>query len=87
MYKMICIGTQSVRMPAPRSWSVPSFPMVLSHEALHKLLSVNVQNESSSINCSPLERFLGSILLRRHLQRFIPSEEGLHVSAKYSIAL
>lgn len=70
-------------MPPPRklpqrSWAA-SIPTILTHSALHILLLPSttpgvVQGLAGSYLCSPLERFLGSVIMRRHLQRIIQQE-------------
>jgi mediator of RNA polymerase II transcription subunit 14 len=76
------VGSQGqLRASAPRSWTVPSFPTVLSQDAFYRLLTssaaVGVAAPEPAVG-SPLERFLGSALLRRHLQRFFQSDESHH---------
>ncbi|XP_043927769.1 mediator of RNA polymerase II transcription subunit 14 [Protopterus annectens] len=78
-------GSQTVpsNMPPPRklpqrSWAA-SIPTVLTHSALHVLLLPSptpglVPGLAGSYLCSPLERFLGSVIMRRHLQRIIQQE-------------
>lgn len=70
-------------MPPPRtlpqrSWAA-SIPTILTHNALHILLCPSptpglVPGLAGSYLCSPLERFLGSVMMRRHLQRIIQQE-------------
>uniref|UniRef100_A0A3B3X777 Mediator of RNA polymerase II transcription subunit 14 n=1 Tax=Poecilia mexicana TaxID=48701 RepID=A0A3B3X777_9TELE len=70
-------------MPPPRKlpqrpWAA-SIPTILSHSALHVLLLPSptpcmVPGLAGSYLCSPLERFLGSVIMRRHLQRIIQQE-------------
>uniref|UniRef100_A0A3Q2DJI9 Mediator of RNA polymerase II transcription subunit 14 n=1 Tax=Cyprinodon variegatus TaxID=28743 RepID=A0A3Q2DJI9_CYPVA len=70
-------------MPPPRKlpqrpWAA-SIPTILSHNALHVLLLPSptpclVAGLAGSYLCSPLERFLGSVIMRRHLQRIIQQE-------------
>uniref|UniRef100_A0A3B5PRI5 Mediator of RNA polymerase II transcription subunit 14 n=1 Tax=Xiphophorus maculatus TaxID=8083 RepID=A0A3B5PRI5_XIPMA len=70
-------------MPPPRKlpqrpWAA-SIPTILSHNALHVLLLPSptpcmVPGLAGSYLCSPLERFLGSVIMRRHLQRIIQQE-------------
>lgn len=70
-------------MPPPRklpqrSWAA-SIPTILTHSALHVLLLPSPTPGLSpalagSYLCSPLERFLGSVNMRRHLQRIIQQE-------------
>ncbi|XP_048396504.1 mediator of RNA polymerase II transcription subunit 14 [Stegostoma tigrinum] len=80
-------GTSSqivpTNMPPPRtlpqrSWAA-SIPTILTHNALHILLCPSptpglVPGLAGSYLCSPLERFLGSVMMRRHLQRIIQQE-------------
>nr|XP_023691886.1 mediator of RNA polymerase II transcription subunit 14-like [Paramormyrops kingsleyae] len=75
--------TMPTNMPPPRklpqrSWAA-SIPTVLTHSALHLLLLPSttpclVPGLAGSYLCSPLERFLGSVVMRRHLQRIIQQE-------------
>uniref|UniRef100_A0A3B3C8C1 Mediator of RNA polymerase II transcription subunit 14 n=1 Tax=Oryzias melastigma TaxID=30732 RepID=A0A3B3C8C1_ORYME len=70
-------------MPPPRKlpqrpWAA-SIPTILTHSALHVLLLPSptpclVPGLAGSYLCSPLERFLGSVIMRRHLQRIIQQE-------------
>uniref|UniRef100_A0A1A7WW07 Mediator of RNA polymerase II transcription subunit 14 n=1 Tax=Iconisemion striatum TaxID=60296 RepID=A0A1A7WW07_9TELE len=82
-------GTSSqvpTTMPPPRKlpqrpWAA-SIPTVLTHNALHVLLLPSptpclVPGLAGSYLCSPLERFLGSVIMRRHLQRIIQQEANL----------
>uniref|UniRef100_A0AAR2JI79 Mediator of RNA polymerase II transcription subunit 14 n=1 Tax=Pygocentrus nattereri TaxID=42514 RepID=A0AAR2JI79_PYGNA len=73
-------------MPPPRklpqrSWAA-SIPTILTHNALHVLLLPSptmcvVPGIAGSYLCSPLERFLGSVIMRRHLQRIIQLEPNV----------
>lgn len=75
-------------MPPPRKlpqrpWAA-SIPTVLTHNALHVLLLPSptpclVPGLTGSYLCSPLERFLGSVIMRRHLQRIIQQESNLSI--------
>uniref|UniRef100_A0A3Q2P8V6 Mediator of RNA polymerase II transcription subunit 14 n=1 Tax=Fundulus heteroclitus TaxID=8078 RepID=A0A3Q2P8V6_FUNHE len=75
-------------MPPPRKlpqrpWAA-SIPTILSHNALHVLLLPSptpcmVPGLAGSYLCSPLERFLGSVTMRRHLQRIIQQETNLMI--------
>uniref|UniRef100_A0A4W3I7T9 Mediator of RNA polymerase II transcription subunit 14 n=1 Tax=Callorhinchus milii TaxID=7868 RepID=A0A4W3I7T9_CALMI len=75
--------TMPTNMPPPRtlpqrSWAA-SIPTILTHNALHILLCPSptpglVPGLAGSYLCSPLERFLGSVMMRRHLQRIIQQE-------------
>lgn len=75
-------------MPPPRklpqrSWAA-SIPTILTHNALHVLLLPSptmcmVPGLAGSYLCSPLERFLGSVIMRRHLQRIIQLEPNLSI--------
>ncbi|XP_059480317.1 mediator of RNA polymerase II transcription subunit 14 isoform X2 [Neocloeon triangulifer] len=68
------------RILPQRSWA-GAVPTLLTHEALDllctpaPLLQTAQGPVSTLIEPSPLERFLGSLYLRRQLQRFIQSEE------------
>ncbi|XP_053165860.1 mediator of RNA polymerase II transcription subunit 14 isoform X3 [Hemicordylus capensis] len=80
-------GTSSqampTNMPPPRklphrSWAA-SIPTILTHSALNVLLLPSptpglMPGLAGSYLCSPLERFLGSVIMRRHLQRIIQQE-------------
>ncbi|XP_058042170.1 mediator of RNA polymerase II transcription subunit 14 isoform X5 [Ahaetulla prasina] len=78
-------GFQAVptNMPPPRklphrSWAA-SIPTILTHSALNVLLLPSptpglMPGLAGSYLCSPLERFLGSVIMRRHLQRIIQQE-------------
>ncbi|TKS66944.1 Mediator of RNA polymerase II transcription subunit 14 [Collichthys lucidus] len=75
-------------MPPPRKlpqrpWAA-SIPTILTHNALHVLLLPSptpclVPGLAGSYLCSPLERFLGSVIMRRHLQRIIQQEANLSI--------
>ncbi|KAK1902707.1 Mediator of RNA polymerase II transcription subunit 14 [Dissostichus eleginoides] len=75
-------------MPPPRKlpqrpWAA-SIPTILTHNALHVLLLPSptpclVPGLAGSYLCSPLERFLGSVIMRRHLQRIIQQEATLSI--------
>ncbi|KAG8000552.1 Mediator of RNA polymerase II transcription subunit 14, partial [Nibea albiflora] len=75
-------------MPPPRKlpqrpWAA-SIPTTLTHNALHVLLLPSptpclVPGLAGSYLCSPLERFLGSVIMRRHLQRIIQQEANLSI--------
>lgn len=81
----LLIGSQAMptSMPPPRklpqrSWAA-SIPTILTHSALNVLLLPSptpglVPGLAGSYLCSPLERFLGSVIMRRHLQRIIQQE-------------
>lgn len=62
-------------LPA-RSWA-GAVPTILTNEALETLCrpSQHPQKEIAGPELSPLERFLGCVSMRRHLQRFIQSED------------
>ncbi|XP_073523378.1 mediator of RNA polymerase II transcription subunit 14 isoform X3 [Phyllobates terribilis] len=78
-------GSQTLptNMPPPRKlpqrpWAA-SIPTILTHSALHVLLLPSptpglAPALAGSYLCSPLERFLGSVNMRRHLQRIIQQE-------------
>ncbi|XP_030641940.1 mediator of RNA polymerase II transcription subunit 14 [Chanos chanos] len=80
--------TMPTSMPPPRklpqrSWAA-SIPTILTHNALHVLLLPSptpclVPGLAGSYLCSPLERFLGSVIMRRHLQRIIQLEPNLTI--------
>ncbi|XP_028993149.1 mediator of RNA polymerase II transcription subunit 14 isoform X2 [Betta splendens] len=75
-------------MPPPRllpqrPWAA-SIPTILTHNALNVLLLPSptpclVPGLAGSYLCSPLERFLGSVIMRRHLQRIIQQEANLSI--------
>uniref|UniRef100_A0A672R3J5 Mediator of RNA polymerase II transcription subunit 14 n=1 Tax=Sinocyclocheilus grahami TaxID=75366 RepID=A0A672R3J5_SINGR len=81
-------GMSSQAMPPPRklpqrSWAA-SIPTILTHSKLHVLLLPSsipcpVPGLAGSYLCSPLERFLGSVIMRRHLQRIIQLEPNLTI--------
>lgn len=85
-----CLGSQIMptSMPPPRKlpqrpWAA-SIPTILTHSALHVLLLPSptpclVPGLAGSYLCSPLERFLGSVIMRRHLQRIIQQEANVRV--------
>lgn len=89
---IVCLGSQVMptSMPPPRklpqrSWAA-SIPTILTHNALHVLLLPSptmclVPGLAGSYLCSPLERFLGSVIMRRHLQRIIQLEPNVSSSA------
>ncbi|XP_058828466.1 mediator of RNA polymerase II transcription subunit 14 [Topomyia yanbarensis] len=64
-------------LPA-RSWA-GAIPTLLTHEALDTLCraTIHPQKEIPGPELSPLERFLGSVFMRRQLQRIIHQEENL----------
>uniref|UniRef100_A0A8D8N5P3 Mediator of RNA polymerase II transcription subunit 14 n=2 Tax=Culex pipiens TaxID=7175 RepID=A0A8D8N5P3_CULPI len=63
-------------LPA-RSWA-GAIPTLLTHEALDTLCraTAHPQKEIPGPELSPLERFLGSVFMRRQLQRIIHQEEN-----------
>ncbi|KAM4559431.1 mediator of RNA polymerase II transcription subunit 14 isoform 2-T2 [Odontesthes bonariensis] len=75
-------------MPPPRKlpqrpWAA-SIPTILTHSALNRLLLPSptpslLPGLAGSYLCSPLERFLGSVIMRRHLQRIIQQEANLSI--------
>ncbi|XP_060090118.1 mediator of RNA polymerase II transcription subunit 14 isoform X2 [Heteronotia binoei] len=87
-------GTSSqampTNMPPPRklphrSWAA-SIPTILTHGALNILLLPSptpglMPGLAGSYLCSPLERFLGSVIMRRHLQRIIQQETLLLINS------
>lgn len=89
---VFALGSQVMptSMPPPRKlpqrpWAA-SIPTILSHNALHVLLLPSptpcmVPGLAGSYLCSPLERFLGSVIMRRHLQRIIQQEATVSVSS------
>lgn len=68
--------THLSRVLPARSWA-GAVPTLLTHEALETLCrpSPHPQKDFVGPELSPLERFLGCVSMRRHLQRFIQSEE------------
>lgn len=86
----LSLGSQVMptSMPPPRKlpqrpWAA-SIPTILTHNALHVLLLPSptpclVPGLAGSYLCSPLERFLGSVIMRRHLQRIIQQEANVSV--------
>lgn len=82
----VFVGVGSQAMPPPRklpqrSWAA-SIPTILTHSKLHVLLLPSpmpcpVPGLAGSYLCSPLERFLGSVIMRRHLQRIIQLEPNV----------
>ncbi|XP_074645605.1 mediator of RNA polymerase II transcription subunit 14-like isoform X2 [Tubulanus polymorphus] len=75
------VSSHPSRTLPQRSWAA-SIPTVLSHEALNKLLmpapTPQGQQGTGFLNYCPLEKFLGCVFMRRHLQRLVQAEEGLH---------
>lgn len=88
-YKMKKIFKSSFKFPLPvishttrmlpqRAWAA-SIPTLLSHDAFDTLLTPNrPQGLPYTVSLSPLERFLGSVYLRRNLPRLIQSESVSH---------
>lgn len=68
-------------LPA-RSWA-GAVPTLLTHEALDTLCRPcsHPQKDTPGPELSPLERFLGCVLMRRNLQRLIQSEESVSIIA------
>ncbi|CAH1244794.1 Hypp7387 [Branchiostoma lanceolatum] len=70
------------RILPQRSWAA-SIPTLLSHEAFATLMTPSpppgVMGGPAAYLCCPLERFLGCVYMRRHLQRVIQGEESLHL--------
>ncbi|XP_070537690.1 mediator of RNA polymerase II transcription subunit 14-like isoform X2 [Ptychodera flava] len=68
------------RILPQRSWAA-SIPTLLSHEALHSLFTPSpppgVIGGPSSYMCCPMERFLGSVFMKRHLHRVIQTDDSL----------
>lgn len=66
-------------LPA-RSWA-GAVPTVLTFEALDNLCrpGMHPQKDIPGPELSPLERFLGCISMRRHLQGFIREETGVRL--------
>lgn len=87
-FGFVRVGSQIMptSMPPPRKlpqrpWAA-SIPTILTHNALHVLLLPSptpclVPGLAGSYLCSPLERFLGSVIMRRHLQRIIQQEANV----------
>lgn len=73
-------------LPA-RSWA-GAVPTLLTSEAL-EILCKSCPNPlgTGGFDLSPLERFLGCIYLRRHLQRLIHSEEPVSISIGMSLEI
>lgn len=66
--------SHTTRMLPQRAWAA-SIPTLLSHDAFDTLLTPNrPQGLPYTVSLSPLERFLGSVYLRRNLPRLIQSE-------------
>lgn len=65
-------------LPSTRTYA-GSVPTLLTHEALDQLCrsGPHPQKEISSIEMSPIERFLGCVFMRRQLQHLINNEEWL----------
>lgn len=65
-------------LPSTRTYA-GSVPTLLTHEALDQLCrsGPHPQKEISTIEMSPIERFLGCVFIRRQLQRIITKEEWL----------
>lgn len=94
---LFLLGSQAVptNMPPPRklphrSWAA-SIPTILTHSALNVLLLPSptpglMPGLAGSYLCSPLERFLGSVIMRRHLQRII-QQETVPIGLKFLIPL
>ncbi|XP_028847493.1 mediator of RNA polymerase II transcription subunit 14 isoform X1 [Denticeps clupeoides] len=80
--------TMPTSMPPPRKlpqrpWAA-YIPTILTHNALHVLLLPSptpclVPGLAGSYLCSPLERFLGSVIMRVHLRRIIQQEPTLNI--------
>ncbi|KAJ8684722.1 hypothetical protein QAD02_020515, partial [Eretmocerus hayati] len=70
--------SSSMRILPQRSWA-GAIPIILTYEALDLICSRTKQTSilTGSSNLSPLERFLGCAFMRRQLQRFIQTGEGL----------
>lgn len=70
--------SHTTRMLPQRAWAA-SIPTLLSHDAFDTLLTPNrPQGLPYTVSLSPLERFLGSVYLRRNLPRLIQSESVSH---------
>lgn len=90
----VLTGSQATptNMPPPRklpqrSWAA-SIPTILTHSKLHVLLLPSpmpcpVPGLAGSYLCSPLERFLGSVIMRRHLQRIIQLEPNVSLKPSH----
>eukprot|EP00058_Branchiostoma_floridae_P007849 XP_002593337.1 hypothetical protein BRAFLDRAFT_277116 [Branchiostoma floridae] len=82
----IGVGSSMLSPPSrilpQRSWAA-SIPTLLSHEAFATLMTPSpppgVMGGPAAYLCCPLERFLGCVYMRRHLQRVIQGEESLHL--------
>ncbi|CAH1798713.1 unnamed protein product [Owenia fusiformis] len=74
-------GQTVSRILPQRSWAA-SIPTLLSHDALNKILTPGphplLTPGVKLLPCCPLERFLGGVYLRKHMQRVVQSEENLH---------
>lgn len=80
----VAITPHVSRVLPARSWA-GAVPTLLTHEALDSLCrpTPHPQKEIPGPEQCPLERFLGCVYMRRHLQRFIQSEEyvSYHLTA------
>ena len=76
------LSTTPPRPLATRPWAA-AMPTLLSHSAFNKLLSpvlvAPVLPYGAPVAVSPLERFLGSINLKRHLTRVVVSDTKVSV--------
>ena len=75
---MRALSSQPSRMLPQRAWAA-SVPTHLSHDALSKILSpasTPMAPPNAALAC-PMEKFLGSIYMRRQLHKNIQMEEGL----------
>lgn len=74
----LVVISHTTRMLPQRAWAA-SIPTLLSHDAFDTLLTPNrPQGLPYTVSLSPLERFLGSVYLRRNLPRLIQSESVSH---------
>lgn len=90
MMNSVNANASFLRILPQRSWAA-AVPTLLSVEAFDVLCtpaplpvgipmmppSSSSQQAGATVHCSPLERFLGCVYMRRHLQRLIQSEEFL----------
>lgn len=54
-----------------------TLPTLLSHDALHKLCTPSLIQGLSTNICSPMERFLGAVTLKKQIQRVLQSHDSL----------
>ena len=75
------LGLSSRSLPQ-RAWAA-AVPTLLSHDALSKLLTPTAAQPGEQ-PCSPLERFLATVYLRRYLQRIVQSPDNVS-STHYAV--